>query len=659
MAKYNYVMSKDKMFINPYNFVPVRFDETPREEAKKGALSGVITCKLQARTPLAILDTEKPQPDGEHKTYDFFKDVEGRPAIPAASIRGVVRNVYETLTDSCFSTMGEESFITARSKKAAKPGILKKENDEWKLYEAKKYMLKSKNGSPSDKNTEAWNCQSYKVTRDRGIKPYISDTKNQKFISGEKVSFEPLKDEAGNLIEYKNRRNISCGPVAKAIGKGTNSGILVIGEDIKNKHHESIFEETGRTVSFTPDILNKAVKRLKVIYEMYNDKGVNRNLRSTDPKVPENFGYPAFKRMMQNGIIPVWYIIDGREIQLTLAAMGRICYKTTLNELADKKSPCRKRSNACPACRLFGMIGETEGESIGSRVRFTDAYEKSEKSVTIHNNTVTLKELGSPHPSYLPFYANVIGNDYEDRNMPSYDDPGREIRGRKFYWHSRDFSFVNEKKTKRNATVKVCETKSEFASEFEFKVFFDSIDEDQLKDLIYALSPTDTESSDYCHKIGHGKPLGLGSAKITVEAVNCRYFEGNEYKLNDKWLGKWVKEGRTPSNAIDCNSETVKDLLKIMDFNNAKTVSYPYIYTTQRNSGDDNDFAPHHWFSENISGYLNGHDHEVQILPGISDEEVRMKAYEAIGVGSPQKKQKKQRGSIVSKSENKRKDSRK
>ena len=70
--------------------------------------------------------------------------------------------------------------------------------------------------------------------------------------------------------------------------------------------------------------------------------------------------------------------------------------------------------------------------------------------------------------------------------------------------------------------------------DFSFSVFFDRITEKQLRKLVFALDlGENSDDSRRCHKLGHGKPVGLGSVKIIVDQIITRSFVENHYSLND------------------------------------------------------------------------------------------------------------------------------
>ena len=147
------------------------------------------------------------------------------------------------------------------------------------------------------------------------------------------------------------------------------------------------------------------------------------------------------------------------------------------------------------------MIGKNE-ESKGSNLRFTDAFLCKDEGTT---KNVLLKELGAPRPSYLQFYSE---------GGKSYNEKDAVIRGRKYYWHIPKAAenaeiYKDKTATNRNSTMELINT----GNEFQFSVYYDSITEDQLRVLKYVLS---LEDDKHMHKLGHGKPLGLGSVKIQI-----------------------------------------------------------------------------------------------------------------------------------------------
>lgn len=139
----SYSLSTGNPFLNPYNFVSTTAPEQSVDaESQSGAThTGYLECQLITRTPLAIPDVENKTTSmahgKEHDVYPFMS-IDGEYVIPGSSIRGVIRSIYETVTNSCMVTVAGDDVITARTEatKAFLPGILKRDKEGWKLYAA-------------------------------------------------------------------------------------------------------------------------------------------------------------------------------------------------------------------------------------------------------------------------------------------------------------------------------------------------------------------------------------------------------------------------------------------------------------------------------------------------------------------------------------------
>lgn len=600
--KINYTEYNKETFINPYNFVPIDFGKDTKkhiDELDSNRVMGSITCKIITKTPIAIPDTEclavekvEELAKGKkkqflHMHYPFMKNGNGDYIINSSSIRGMVRNVYETITDSCFSTMSDDTMLTMRnaSTNAYEPGCLIKEEKGWCLYSAEKYSFK------------------VKALYDKNRKEKCVEVNGEKFYSGDEISFKTKYTKNGRKVVTEICRD----------AEKEEKGILVIGESIYGKKSEGVFVLKKKIVTDCVKVKN-AMKGLETTYEIYNNPSINKTVG--------HYGYPSYRRLKKAGAVPIYYENKNGKLTFSFAEIGRISYEKTLNQLVEEKTPCKNRDSLCPACTLFGMVGN---QALGSRVRFTDA-----KCITPEKigEEFTLTELAQPRTSYMPFYSNVTNTDYNKSKVtPGYDDYGREIRGRKFYWHSNNFAELNSNvnKTERNATVQVAESDTEF----EFKVYFDLITEAELNKLIYALNfGENTESGNLCHKIGRGKSIGLGSVKIFVSEVQMREFDGEEYKINIYDRDEYEKKPQD----IDFESETIKSLLKICEFKSSYDVSYPYVVDKsgkQYNGTDNNNLARHKWFTENTSSNFGERNRDVQILPKILDYTQELKPYQA------------------------------
>ncbi len=567
MARYEYVIS-DKTFVNPYNFVTFNASMSKRVDintTKKGKLhTGVLNCRLITRTPLAIPDgTGKPD-ERKHRTYEFFNYGDGRPVIPGSTLRGVIRSVYEAAADSCYSTADEAAAITVRSTEAFEPGLLMwdAKKNKWVLYEADRYKVGVRESIGDNGNGRS---AKYKI---------VSRVELKKYGFGRKVRFSGYTSKIGKFAE---EFSVDAG------SKLPLKGYLYVGEPFSKKKFEGIFclkhDRDAKVIKeYAAD--DKNILNLDQIKDIYNDEKINYSLKKN--KGEFYAGYESAKRA---GVIPLWYKKDERGVYMSLACIGRMAYNNTMGDLLGDRTPCTSRSAVCKACALFGMTSNED--SVGSRIRITDAYTDAPKNKW-NMGYHTLKELARPKTSYLPFYAKVTDGKW------SYDEQGTTIRGRKFYWHNEaQDAFETTTRTERNATMQLVAKDVEFG----FKVYYNDITDTQLEELKWVLALGDNKAdSSLCHKVGHGKPIGLGSAKIVIDScVERTAAEG--YELNENAAVEINKE--------IFSQEAVEELLIITDMNSTKgkNVCYPYIDNPNNLPFKDgaNDIAAHKWFSKNYS----------------------------------------------------------
>ena len=116
---------------------------------------------MTTKTPLFIPNSssesafQESKKAADHKSYDFFsyqdldptKNYENQyftPVIPGSEIRGVVRSVYETLTDSCMGILNSEEYAVKRSVARFEPGLLYRKKDKLFLYKARSFRIGEK-----------------------------------------------------------------------------------------------------------------------------------------------------------------------------------------------------------------------------------------------------------------------------------------------------------------------------------------------------------------------------------------------------------------------------------------------------------------------------------------------------------------------------------
>ncbi len=581
-----YKFSSSKTFVNPYNFVhinPQSKDTVNAENA--GKHTGYLDCRLTVKTPLIIPDNEKADQvydkDGNlidgHFKYPFMQ-IDGNAVIPGSSIRGPIRNVYETLTNSCFTTLSENQNFTARTDQynAFKPGVLLWENGQLVLKKAIRYVFDAK---LVDKNKNVSDGLKY----------------------GDLVTFDHHKRTSGKGSDIASN-------IKKAEKlSGTNTGYLFIGESFgkgirKGKIYESIFRTTSYE-SVEQDELKGAIDRLWITKQEYKEQ-------SEKPGAAKSGGYKhvPFHDFMKSkcGAFPIWFKRNGGKLYLSFASIGRYGFVNGEASLLDQLTPCTTRTVCCKACAMFGLVGDKSGQGSGSHVRISDAVLENDARFEEH----LLYALGTPKPSYTMFYLNK-------NEQLGYDTEGISLRGRKYYWHHEPVK-DDQERTKLNATM----TAISKGVVFSFRVYYEGLSDEQLQELKWVLTLGENkENSVYCHKIGHAKPLGYGSVKITILSETERIYGIQGYALKTV-----SKEGINCSILHDNKYTSIDELLRIsnMKATEGKDVSYPYVICSDPSkeseirNADPNGLASHQWFLKN----KDPKSANATMLPQILDENI-------------------------------------
>ncbi len=577
-------------FINPYNFISVDFDKEPAREnteTRKGKHSGEIHCRLITKTPICIPDVAGSDLSKDHKEFNFMRNADGIPMIPGSSIRGPIRSMFEACTNSCLSTVDVDESITYRTKTPFKPGLIYLDGTgEIHLFRAKRYIFKVTGGSyceykePGLFSVPATTLRNYKYGDEVYIKALMSGGKEKEFRT---KNGYPTK----SIFIQSMSRKPSVGMI---------TGYICIGEPFsKRKHFESVFVK-GSEVALPrhtkgESVLKNSLKDLDRIVKTYNDDTINRNLRNM-----EFYKDRKYKTIKPEHFYPIWYRLlpDNENIErvhLSVASLGRSAYSNSMGDMLKDYKSCKNRGSVCPACSLFGMVGDT---SIGSRVRFSDAI--MDKRVPL-SDKVVLRELSTPKPSYIPFYLKRL-KEYDSKDI-SYDNKGYVLRGRKFYWHNSmpgayTDSSTEAKAGKRNASAELVQENNVF----DFSVYYENLSQEEIDELVWVITLGENrEDGIKCHKIGRGKPIGLGSVKITVSSIDDRTFSDGEYSVAH------TEDVRICDNAF-IDPETLRQIEEMTDMESCKyQVNYPGIVNARGDKVNEhgNSDAAHQWFTSNYT----------------------------------------------------------
>lgn len=572
-------------FVNPYNFVPIGKGSADKENrigrdeiycSRSGLKSGWIDVSMMVKNPLIVPDgahpeyydtrtgkkIERPTDDQKkeaHKKYSFYHVEENgktKYIIPGSELRGMIRSVYEAITDSCFPFLLNDKPVGQRVPTFSsfqRKGLLQYDATEkqWSLW-------------------KAW------AEREHCI------------VKGDRIFYENTEYRCG---EYREEYGyVQCNiPVSN-----------------KDKYQLAFLNIDGEEPLYTWGKGDEEPYRM--LRYALDREDVKGNQNNPNKKQAESLKKYLEQIRRNGGKVPVWFTIvmrDGKKIvYLSNSSIGRVAQRRKWKDIFAYHKPCDDTGNLCPACTLFGTI---KGNGLKGRVRFSDA--ECPDGVP-ERKFYLLDILGEPRTSAFEFYLKKPTEDATYWNFDFYghtilDEKGKEKneyldlaeatpRGRKMYWHGNPAE--GNSRTKWNATMEGVDAKTRF----EFKIYFDQITEQQLQDLIWVISlgeNENTEQSHMLHKLGHARPLGYGSVKLWVNQYHVR-----EISCKNGELSVDVKDypvGEKPICNFDVESDIYKSLMAMCNSNSVsgKEVRYPqYIKKNGRGQKDDSIYQ---WFSNN------------------------------------------------------------
>jgi hypothetical protein len=244
---------------------------------------------------------------------------------------------------------------------------------------------------------------------------------------------------------------------------------------------------------------------------------------------------------------------------------GRVNYR--LQEPETKAfAHCHKNTDLCIACRMFGMLKEGARGVFLGKVNIGDACTYAGK-VHLYNPLYTLA-LMEPKPHHASFYL---------------DESGQHIAGRKYYFHhspdqqpltENRLLYMGGKPANRYIQPLDCET------QFHLRIDFTNLEADEFAALLLAVAL----EKDMRHKIGYGKPMGLGSIalvplQLTLVDYTTRYTRPGERGISTRSgddLWSFIDEQLAPFYQNTLLHRAMDDLRRIWRWPPDPKVDYYY-----------------------------------------------------------------------------------
>lgn len=235
--------------------------------------------------------------------------------------------------------------------------------------------------------------------------------------------------------------------------------------------------------------------------------------------------------------------------------------------LPDSFRRCSNNSRLCIACRIFGTISrQTSGIFLG-KVNIVDAV--VDKSNIVEYSPIYTGILVEPKPRHRSFYL---------------DEQEIHIAGRKFYFHhSPDQVPITENRLilmggkPANRYIQPLDRDTKF----HFAIDFTNLESDEFAVLLLAVAL----EKDMRHKIGYGKPLGLGSiylfpTSLMLVDYAMRYtqqdVEHGKTTFREADLWKLIDENIANFSKSHLSQLTMNDLRRIWQWPPEPDIDYYY-----------------------------------------------------------------------------------
>lgn len=489
-------------FHNPYNFVPAPPRNTKDEDLGDHCpveldafhldrYSGTIRVRMTAKTPLLVPDTERAteEPNG-HKTFPLRVDGEGKPLIPASSVRGMLRCAYEAITNSRFGRFSCEQHgdrLGFRMDPSEGLRLIPARIDNGRIHLLTGTSGIQADGRPDGPMYAAWlprydregQVANWAVRYADGSLPAHGDEvvcwveKMQHFSP--KFTFWLVREIVrGNDLNSLGSQPSASQPRGKAVPaepremRRVHGWVCVTNANINRKHDERVFfyDGTGKPEPF--GVTGKHQQLWRELIENYQRIHAEdlRKRRARNQKPDEYLGsepgqtawsrhvYSEADRELSDGTLCyVRLTADGKDVEALFPVMiARELYPVSPWKLLhDSLKPAGSIHELSPADRVFGWVkvdADTGSESKGERVAARGLLRVG----TIHCESSTsdavelfpapglpLAILSAPKPQQGRFYVAKSQNgdaqaDGLSKREAGYA-PDKGLRGRKVYPH--------------------------------------------------------------------------------------------------------------------------------------------------------------------------------------------------------------------------------
>ena len=583
----------------PYNFVPlpdrvVEAQPRPDQDHYREGLSGWMQVDLETCSPTYVRGMLTPEQFEElanvreedmtdaqkEARAAFFSMGDGtvdgypKPRIPGSSLRGMVRQLVEIVTYSKPEFIADDRMAF---RGVGDPTNLRKEYSNLMMGSAGKKGKSSSRSSPirggyMEREGRGWGIRPAK-TINGATYTYLKDKVLISKLSEEKYRWEKCQNAYKIYIATREQRIVKATHVKEP---GLHAAVLVISGSMTGKNSEAVIFEPDNNARTLP-----VPDELIYLYRKQITPKQKILLGSDDGVLQEK--HPVFYALDENGAV----VFFGH------CRMFRIPYSHSILDYVP--AHLRREEITDMAQAIFGAAprkGQAVQDGWAGRVFFEDAeYQSAAGEVWKSREPVTLHVLSSPKPTTFQHYLvqdREMGHDPDDKNaLATYNtDPAEtQIRGYKLYWtRGSDPNIIAEDIESNQESQHTCVRPLMPGVKFRFRIRFENLHPEELGALLWALTLPGPTGRQYRHRLGMGKPLGMGvvslSTQLYVEDRKERYsrlFDGDGWYTAareedvDGYIRSFeryiLKDQKiAPDRDRLCEVERIQDLLTLLEW---------------------------------------------------------------------------------------------
>jgi CRISPR-associated protein (TIGR03986 family) len=575
----------------PYNFVPLpdKVITIPEKELlghdryHTNGLSGCIDCTLETSSTTYVrgMFTEdefekqgRTKPDkltvDEKNVRAPFYAIERddhingkpRPVIPGSTLRGMIRSLVEIAGFGRMRWVANQPTFTFRA--VAAPG-----NDPLKEPYSKIIKASNVRAGYLEKRGARWFIRPALTAQDMGWpsnefylkvkETFIQGKDIPNFLRLDSPNYRPQLHDVSFGVEFRKRRS---GPFVAVSHIGSRQagyqyeGVLVCSGNMLESARAD--QKSPRRNHALVLKRNEKIDPVPIAEQAIRDYRAGLTPYQRDELAFDWAG--GDWGCLKDGA-PVFYVPDDEIIYFGHSPNFRIPAIDENKKGKGASNPRRfvpeeiwKGEDPDLADAIFGWVEDMEsglkGQCAG-RVFFSDARCNSDGDIWESQNPLAPRTLASPKPTTFQHYLvqhKAVGKNEADHDpdikpqLAHYGSPPTEteIRGYKLYWHKGErpeITATDKEREHEKQLTRILPIKS--GVRFSFKIHFENLLEQELGALLWALTLPGEQGKVYRHKLGMGKPLGLGAVhiqpKLTLADRKSRYrqlFAGNAWHEN-------------------------------------------------------------------------------------------------------------------------------